>query len=228
MKKFILFTILISVNIYPIDYQYQYFNNEKNEGKYMPFSDYIPRVRKYNYTAPAHVEDYYLLYGMSLYYNENDLRENIRKLKKALTLNFRHPTQALCKISTEKEYYKYRNLMFMRINILIMRSYMKIATRYDKRKIYFYDVDYGEHLLESFDIAEKYYKEAIPYWTAAKKHANIASKVKLTTDLSNIESERYSIITGEVNYQSIISNHLGKLEQKKGKVQSMLNNQGSN
>ncbi len=45
--------------------------------------------------------------------------------------------EALIKIESEEEYSKYRNLMFMHINMLIMRDHMKIAARYDKRRIYF-------------------------------------------------------------------------------------------
>jgi hypothetical protein len=221
---FLIITFLLFIGpVQAVDYQYQYFNNEKNEDGYLPFSDYIPRVRKFNRTHPQHVEDFYSLYGMPLYYNENDLRENIRLLKIALTVNFRHPTEALCKITTEKEYYKYRNLMFMRINILIMRDYMKIAAKYDKRDVYFYDIHYEEDLLKSFAIAEENYKAAIPYWEAALKYAKTASKIKITTDLGSIESERYSFMTGEVNYLKIINNHLSGLEKKKSKLSSFKN-----
>ncbi|MBN1500837.1 MAG: hypothetical protein JW982_11805 [Spirochaetes bacterium] len=222
MKKIIILviTFLFIIPVSAVDYQYQYFNNEKNEERYLPFSDYIPRVRKYNMTHPQQVEDFYLLYGMPLYYNENDLRENIRLLKIALTVNFRHPTKALCRITTEQEYYKYRNLMFMRINVLIMRDYMRIASQYDKRDVYFYDVHYEEDLIKSFAIAEENYRAAIPYWEQALKYAKTASTVKLTTDLGSIESERYSFVTGEIDYRKIINGHLSRLEKKKSKLAS--------
>jgi hypothetical protein len=227
----ILFLLIITVVVFaPVaaeDYQYQYFADEDGEkSKYVPFSDYIPQVRKHYYTVPHYVEDYYLLYGMKQHYNENTLRRNILFLKTAMNVKFRHPSEALCKIETESEYYKYRNLMFMHMNILIMRNYLKIAVRYDKRKIYFYDRDYGEHLQESLEIAEELYKEALPYWTAAKKYANVASTVKHTLDLGTIESERYSIMTGELDYERIIRGYIANTRIKRDKVaQYMAQNQ---
>ncbi|MDY6970652.1 MAG: hypothetical protein SVR08_18660, partial [Spirochaetota bacterium] len=186
------------------DYQYQYFNEKK---KYTPFSDYIPKVRLHYKTVPHYLEDYYELYGMKQYYNENSLRMNIARLKTALNCKFRHPSQAIIKIKTKDEYLKYRRLMFMHINILIMRNYLKIASRYDMKKIYFYNLDFAQEISESLDIAEKQYKDALPYWTEIKNYAQSASRIKLTTDLGFIESERYSIITGEVNYGKIIKDH---------------------
>ena len=102
----ILIVILLSpLNLSGEDYQYQYFS-EKDE--YVPFSDYIPKVRMHYNTVPHHLEDYYLLYGMKLYYNENSLRKNIEMLKTGLNCRFRHPSEALVEIETEQEYLKYR------------------------------------------------------------------------------------------------------------------------
>jgi hypothetical protein len=81
----ILFTALV---VHAEDYQYQYFNDEKN--KYVPFSDYIPRSRLHYKTVPHYVEDFYELYGMKQYYNENSLRKNIDRLKIAMECKFRH------------------------------------------------------------------------------------------------------------------------------------------
>jgi len=172
--------LLVAVQTGAEDYQYQYFQKKKEE--FVPFSDYIPKVRMHYKVVPHYVEDFYELYGMKLYYDENSLRKNIDRLKIALTCKFRHPSQALVKIQTEDEYYKYRNLMFMHINMLILRNYLKIATRYDKQHIYFYDADYAKDIQESLKIAEQMYKEALPYWYEAKKYADTASTVKITTN----------------------------------------------
>ncbi|MDY6970514.1 MAG: hypothetical protein SVR08_17950, partial [Spirochaetota bacterium] len=82
-------------------------------------------------------------------------------------------------------------------------------------KIYFYNLDFAQEISESLDIAEKQYKDALPYWTEIKNYAQSASRIKLTTDLGFIESERYSIITGEVNYGKIIKDHLNRIEKKR-------------
>lgn len=202
------------------DYQYQYFTEEKD--KYVPFSDYIPRIRMHQNTHPHFLEDYYHLYGMKLYYNENSLRKNIEMLRRGLNSKFRHPSNAIVKVETEQEYLKYRKLMFMHMNILIMRNYMRIGVRYDMQKIYFYNAEYAEEISESLKIAEQFYKDALPYWREAKKHAAEASKIRLTTKLSNIESERYSIISGELDFEKIINRHIRDIALKQAKLQNYL------
>ena len=201
------------------DYQYQYFA-EKDE--YVPFSDYIPRIRLHYETVPHYLEDYYLLYGMKLYYNETSLRQNIEMLETALKCKFRHPSQALVRVETEDEYLKYRKLMFMHINIMIMRNYLKIGARYDKVSIRFTDAAFAKEILDSLDIAIKIYKQALPYWSEAKKHAEAASRIKITTKMSNIESERYQIVKDELDYGKIIKDHIARAEKKKAQVRKYL------
>lgn len=198
------------------DYQYQYFTEEKDE--FVPFSDYIPKVRRHYQTVPHYVEDFYELYNMKQYYNENSLRKNIELLKTALSVEFRHPSEALVKVDTREEYHKYRRLMFMHINLLIMRNYMRIASRYDKIRIYFYNLDFAKEISESLDIAEQTYKEALPYWEKGKNYAEKASDIKITTDLGYIESERYRIVKGELDFGKIIDSHLSKIRRKKEKL----------
>jgi|SRR6056297_976702 len=227
---FIITCILLLVSAIMLsaeDYQYQYFQKDGEKEKYVPFSDYIPRVRKHYKTVPHYLEDYYQLYGMKQYYNVNSLRMNISRMKAALDSKFRHPSQALTRVETSQEYYKYRNLMYMHINLLIMRNYMRLASRYDKQKIYFYNMDYAKEISESLDIAESLYREAIPYWNIAKKHANTASTVKITTDLGKMESERYSIIHGELNFENIIDDHLTRLNKKKNKLNEYMQGEGT-
>ncbi|MDY6935832.1 MAG: hypothetical protein SVZ03_16635 [Spirochaetota bacterium] len=217
MKKCLVLQIILIVHLCAPqldaeDYQYQYFKEKK---EYTPFSDYIPKVRLHYKTVPHYLEDYYQLYGKKQYYNENSLRKNIERLKRALECRFRHPSEALIKIETKDEYLKYRRLMFMHINILIMRNYLRIASRYDKRRIYFYNLDFAKEIRESLDIAEGLYRKAIGYWNKAKGYAEKASNIRITTDLGFIESERYSIIKGELNYRRIIDDHIKRLKEKR-------------
>ena len=207
------------------NYQYQYFNGEKD--KYVPFSDYIPQIRRHNYTVPHFLEDYYLLYGMKQYYDENSLRMNILRLKTALDCNFRHPSEALIKINTEQEYYKYRNLFFMHINMLLCRNYLKIALRYDKRRIYFYDSDQSKMLMDSLEAAKLYYSDAIPHWNEAKKYAEKASKIKITTDLGYMETERFRIITGDLNMDKVIKKDLSSIESKINELKALQDKNGT-
>lgn len=201
------------------DYQYQYFSQRD---EYVPFSDYIPRARLHYYTVPHYLEDYYLLFGMKLYYDESSLRKNIEMLKTSLNSKFRHPSQALVVVDTEQEYLKYRKLMFMHINIMIMRNYLKIGAKYDKIKVKFHDAPFAKEIIESLDIAIKMYKDALPYWEEAKKHAEAASEIKITTRMSNIETERYRIIRGELDFNKIINSHIASSERKKRELQKYI------
>ncbi len=203
------------------DYEYDYFSKDKK--KYVPFSDYIPKVRMHYQTVPHYLEDYYLLYGMKQYYNENSLRMNIERLKTAMNCRFRHPSQALVKIESEEEYKKYRYLMFMHINMIIMRNYLKIGARYDKRKIYFYNLDFAREINESLQIADRMYSDAMPYWEKAREFASQASSIKITTDMGFIESERYSIIKGEVDYTKIINDYREAIRAKREKLDTAIN-----
>ena len=200
------------------DYQYQYFSEEKSSSGFLPFSDYVPLARLHYETTPHNLEDYYLLYGLKQYYNENTLRRNIEYLKIALKSSFRHPSKALVKIGSDKEYHKYRNLMFMHINLLIMRSHMMIAARYDRIDPKFYDTVFSKEISESLGNAEMLYKEAIPYWIEAKKYAQEASRIRVTTELSFMESERYSISNGTLNFEKIINDHLKGIDKKRQKL----------
>ena len=220
MNKTILLTLLLVFaffNLQAEDYEYQYFS-KKEKDKYAPFSDYIPLVRLHYQTVPHHLEDYYLLYGLKQYYNENTLMKNIDRLKSALNSKFRHPSMALVKVESEKEYLKYRNLMFMHINLLIMRNYLSIASRYDKRKLYFYNNDFAKDISESLNIADKHYADALPYWTSAKEYAKKASNVQINTDLGFMESERFSIMMGELDFGKIIGDYRKNIAQKKQKL----------
>ncbi|MDM7974274.1 MAG: hypothetical protein QUT27_14625 [candidate division Zixibacteria bacterium] len=217
----ILVLLSIAVHLYAEDYQYQYFSDPKEKNKYTRFSDYIPRVRLHYQTVPHYLEDYYLLYGMKQHYNENSLRKNIERLKTALNCKFRHPSQALVKVESEPEYLKYRNLMFMHINMLIMRNHLSIAARYDKRKILFYNWDYAREINESLGIAEKFYNEAEPYWMKAKEYAQRASNIKITTDLGFIETERKNIMTGDIDFGKIINDYRAGIVSKKLKLNEL-------
>lgn len=200
------------------DYQHQYFAHDKDADPYVPFSDYIPRSRLHWQTVPHYVEDFYLLYGMKQMYDENSLRTNIERLSAALSTKFRHPSEALVKVETEEEWEKYKNLLLMHINYLIMRDHLKIAARYDKQKIYFYNLDYAQVIFDSLTIADTLYAEALPYWKETKKYAEIASTYKITTELSYIESERFSIIHGETDFAKTIANYRGNIQKKKAQL----------
>ncbi len=225
MNRIVILSVLVilaAVNLHGEDYPYQYFSKKKDRDRHVPFSDYIPQIRLHYQTVPHYLEDYYELYGLKMHYNENTLRLNIERLKTALRCKFRHPSQALVKIESEPEYLKYRNLMFMHINLLIMRSYLSIGARYDMRTIRFYHWDYAREISDSLDTAEKTYAEALPYWEKAREHAEKASQVKITTDLGFIETERKKIILGDIDFGKIIAGYRTGVKSKKEKLNELM------
>ena len=199
-------------------------NRIYQDGPFTKFSDWIPK--RLHDVEPLFLEDFYELYGLKLLYDENELRRNIYFLKIALKKRFRHPKNALCLTQSEPEYHKYRLLLFMQVNLAIMRSYMRIASLYDKRMLYFYNLDFADDLEVSFAVAEGFYKEALPYWQEAKKFALEADQHPFEIDLPAMESARFSIATGEEDFAYIIGQHLAKLAAKQSEVKTFLDREG--
>ena len=199
-----------------LNYNYDY----EMGGVKTKFSEWVPyKLHKWN---PKFLEDYYELYGLKLHYGENELRKDISFLKIGLESRFRHPNNALCKVKNEKEYHKYRLLLTMHINLQIMRAYMRIASLYDKRHVYFQNLDYAHDLKKSFKLAEGFYKEAIPYWKKAEEYAKKANEIKDEIDLGTMESERFEINNGKLNFGNIINDHLARLAKKQETVEEYL------
>ena len=188
---------------------------------YTKFSDWIPkRLHKWH---PKHVEDFFLLYSLRQIYDEQSLLRNIHFLQIALKKRFRHPRNALILVKNPKEYHKYRLLIFMHLHLKIMRSYLKLGAQFDKRHLYFYNLDFAEELDESFKIAEFYYKKALPYWKEARELAREASQYSFELDLDTLESIRYDIIKKEIDFDRYIANHLSRLKTKQEAVKAAKN-----
>ncbi|MDX1958215.1 MAG: hypothetical protein SFU98_06560 [Leptospiraceae bacterium] len=196
------------------DYEYE------KGGLKTKFSDWVPyKLHKWN---PKFLEDFYELYALDLHHKEDDLKKNIYFLKVGLASKFRHPRNALCEIKSEEQYYKYRLLVTMHMNLQIMRSYMRIASLYDKRHLYFQNLDFAHELKNSFAIAKTNYKEALPFWKQAKEDAFKANKLKKELDLGTLESESFEIVKGKLNFEVIIADHLERLEKKQLAVEKYL------
>lgn len=194
-------------------------------GRWVKFSDWIPYRRRM--TEPVYFEDFYQIYGLSPHYGVSEVQESIYYLVMALSTRFRHPGRALCSIKTEAEYSKYRNLMYMQTNLLIMRMFLRLGSLYDKRHLYFHDLDAADDLSVSFRVARAYYEQARPYWELARKYAAKASEVPIDLDLPGIESERFRIMTEKTNFGRIIDIHIADVEAKTAAVDAFLKKEGS-
>jgi hypothetical protein len=221
---FLLTVFSISLNTAPIEsdlqlnlnYDYEY----EKEGMKTKFSDWVPyKLHKFN---PKFLEDFYELYGLKLHYGEEELKKDIYFLKVGLASRFRHPKNALCEIKSEEHYLKYRLLLTMHLNLQIMRAYMRIASLYDKRYLYFQNLDFAFELKNSFKVANGHYKEGLVYWKIAKENAIKANKSKKELDLGTLESEGFEIVQGKLNYEVIIEDHLSNLDKKAKSVDKFL------
>ncbi len=237
MKKFLFIFILSTINIYSQSltlkdpYYPQYPSGElrlnyyyDRSGQWVKFSDWIPYKQKK--FQPMFLEDYYLLFGLKMGYNVSDLKENIYFLYSGLSSKFRHPGKSLCKIQTEEEYHKYRLLMFMEIHLILMRMYLRLGSLYDKRHLYFHDLDVADDLEVSFLIARTYYNESLKYWEKAKEYAKKASVYTFTLDLGLIETHRHEIVNLDLDYERIIKRHLNRIETKLEIIAKFLNKEG--
>ncbi len=193
-------------------------------GRWVKFSDWIPfKQKKY---VPVFFEDYYTLYGLPHSYRPQDVKESIYFLYAALGSRFRHPRDSLCKIETEEQFHKYRLIMFMETNLLIMRMYLRLGSLYDKRHLYFHDLDVADDLEVSFLIARTYYTEARRYWKEAKRYAELATAYPFEIDLPTMESHRFEIVHGRLDFDRIIDRHLVRIEAKLDTVAAFLDEHG--
>lgn len=193
-------------------------------GQWVKFSDWIPfKQKKY---VPVFFEDFYSLYGLPPAYRPSDVKESIFFLYASLGSKFRHPRGSLCKIETEEQFHKYRLLMFMETNLLIMRMYLRLGSLYDKRVLYFHDLDVADDLEVSFLIARTYYTEAQKYWQEAKKYAGLAHAYPFELDLPTIETHRFEIVNGKLDFERIIDRHLVRIEAKLDTTAAFLDEHG--
>ena len=159
-----------------------------------------------------YAEQYYLLYSKSNNMQSINIEQNIFYLQRALMAPFAPVVQALCKITTQEQYIRYKYLFKMHCNFLIMRSYIQLASRFDKEGVYFYNYLYKEMIIESLKVAKYYYELALPYWQETIKEANNALTFqKYKIDIPQWEDEQAKIISGIYKYDQIIYDRLENL-----------------
>jgi hypothetical protein len=168
-----------------------------------------------------YAEEFYL-YALNLYHTNPNLERNIRFMQWALQAPFDNQVRSLALIETEHDFRRYKALFRMHVNLLIIDSYLKLATRFDKQHVYFFNLWYAEELKESFTIARYFYQISYNYWEEAKKHAESAEEIPGRISIDFWEDEQYLIQTGELDYELIIDEHLQKLEQRLETVENYL------
>jgi hypothetical protein len=177
-----------------------------------------PMYRKLKY-----VEECYGLFAQSHMTPTDSIEQNIYFLQIALNSEYKHPIQALCTIKTEAEHAQYKRLLRVRIAYLIAQGFLQLGYRFDKEEIYFFNQEYADELAKGFQIAEYYYREAIPYWEEARRLSAEVYRnrsIRLSGGLIDaIYDEARRIQAGDINYRKTIEFRLKDLERKRQKLQ---------
>lgn len=170
-------------------------------------------------------EDWYKLFHVHYQQYPDDCMENIYWLEKAVEADFCNPLYADAKITTEKEWEKYRYLFQMHINLKLIEQHLRLGRVYDKKCIYFYDAPWKEEYLSNMEKALSCYKAGLYYWKEAKiwyEKANAPTfRFLYIEDLQFWEDERERIFTGELNYEKTINREVERLEKNISELKAM-------
>lgn len=105
-------------------------------------------------------EEFYSLYRENYYRGTDNLNANIFWLEMALKAPFNSPNLSLAKIENEKQYHAYRVLFQFQIYTLITENYIRLAERYEKPHLYFFNKTFSKEIKEGLEIAKIYYQRA--------------------------------------------------------------------
>lgn len=169
-----------------------------------------------------YAEQYYRLYHLHFYQYPDDSMENIFYLEQALKSDFANPLYALARIENRQQWAQYRLLFKMHVNLKLVELYLTLGSKYDKMAAYFYNAPWKEQNLDSLDKAEQAYRVALGYWKEALGWA--ARTQHLGFNLEGIqkwEDEWKRILTGDLDYQEIITGHLSRVERVRRTFQGM-------
>ncbi len=168
-------------------------------------------------------EQYYKLYHEQLHHYPEDTLESMHYLQQALKADFCNPLFALAKINNERDWERYRYLFTMHVNLRLVYLSLTLGSKYDKMVAYFYNAPWKEQNLESLQIAEKVYVDALGYWNEAQAWSAKAWTMR-DLHLENIqewEDENLRIETGDLNYAEIIAKQLARLRKVRETFQNM-------
>jgi hypothetical protein len=168
-----------------------------------------------------YAEEFYL-YVMNLYPVNGSLERNIRFMQWALAAPFDNPVNSLAKIESENDWARYKALFSLHVNLLIIDSYLQLGRRFDKEHLYFFNLWYAEELSESFSFARYCYETALLYWNEAERWADAAGRLQGRIDIDDWEDDLFLIQEGTLDYKTIISDHLGRLDSKIRRIEDYL------
>jgi hypothetical protein len=173
----------------------------------------------------TYAEEWYKLYHMHLHRYPADELDNLIYLERALDAHFSNALYALAPIQNEKEWEYYQLLFKLHVNLQIVRTYMAIAMKYDREKVYFYNAPWRDANLRSLLIAEEYYQRALFFWQATKpwiEQLNTpAFRWMHIPALNNWQQELTKINNGDLDFEKIINRHLNTLQEHRSFFESL-------
>ena len=162
-------------------------------------------------------EEWYSLYRETYQQNSDEILQNMYYLEQSAKADFCNPQFALAKIENETQWEKYRYLFMMNVNLKLIEQHMRMARLFDKKKIYFYDVQYREEYLRNLEKAKVYYTACYAYWEEAKIWADKANMGKFNfmylTDVQKWEDDKSRIVNGKLNYQKILDREISRINK---------------
>ncbi len=160
-------------------------------------------------------EDFYRLYHVHYQQYPDDCIENIYWLEKAVQADFCNPLYADAKITTKKEWEKYRCLFQMHLNLKLIEQHLRLGRTYDKKAAYFYDAPWKDEYLRNLEKCLSCYEAGLAYWREAKLWAEKASvrdfDFLCLTDLQFWEDERERIRTGDLDYGGMLEREIRRV-----------------
>ena len=170
-----------------------------------------------------YAEQFYRLYHAHFSQYPENLNENIWYLERALGSDFANPQNALARVTTSEEWERYRYLFYMHVNLELVKQYRLLASKFDKRKAYFYNSPWRDQNLKSLEIAQSYYQAALYYWEEAVEWSGKAWDLQFIElkPIHHWADENYRIEFYELDYDMIIGMDLDRLESVRSAFQNM-------
>ncbi|HTX74250.1 MAG TPA: hypothetical protein VMC79_15570 [Rectinemataceae bacterium] len=168
-------------------------------------------------------EQYYKLFHTHYIQAPDDSIENIYWLELAKNADFCNPLYALAKIDDKTHWERYRYLLDMHIDLLLIQQHLVLGSKFDKMVAYFYNAPWKDENLDSLKTAESAYRTALLYWGEAKDLAAKAMKTPFVL-MDGAEywiDEASRIESGDLDYAAIIASQLSRLERVRAAFQKM-------
>lgn len=168
-------------------------------------------------------EQFYRLYHINYIQYPDDSIENIYWLEQARKADFCNPLYAMAKIPDPKHWERYRYLFNMHIELKMIEQHLQLGSKFDKQVAYFYNAPWKRENLESLKIAETAYQAALAYWNTAKEWAAKAQNIRwiYLPEVQFWDDESHRIVTGELDYQRIITRELSRLQKVRAAFEAM-------